>query len=167
MPGEQHEWLSRTNWLGRQYHLSTSWWNLRLQNMFCRQVWVRHRRTVMAKEAILVKSALEHRMVAEKGFQARMQQVYKIRAWLALVVPAVHLYFVLSRWSRLLFLGGMMLPGIIIMLCCYIMFMLSSVIMSYGGQLVSWWVGSWSCDDCVAPLRVLYIVYRFFEVGSC
>lgn len=68
MPGEQHGWLSRTNWLGRQYQLSSSWWKLRLKNVFCRQVWVRHRRTVMEKEAILVKSALEHRMVAEKGF---------------------------------------------------------------------------------------------------
>lgn len=60
----------------------------------------------MAKEAILVKSALEHRMVAEKGFQARTQEVYKIRARQASVVPAVHLYFVLSRRSRLIFLGG-------------------------------------------------------------
>lgn len=60
----------------------------------------------MSKEAIMVKSALEHRMVAEKGFQARTQQVYKFWARLASAVPAVHLYFVLSRPESTSFLGG-------------------------------------------------------------
>lgn len=90
--------------------------------------------------------------------------MYKIWARLALVAPVVHLYFCIKSSESTSFLGGDDVDGNnhYVMLLYHVV--LSSVIMSYGGQLVSRRVGSWSRDGCVAPLRVLYIVYLFFEV---